>query len=767
MIAAMALALLTLAPDSIVTKDTSSLHVNIPRAMHAPVLDGRLDDAIWREAAQLTDFIQGEPLDQAPPAEKSIGYVAYDARYLYFAFRAFERNPKLIRATIFPREHGGDTDDRVTLIIDTFLDKRRAYEFKITPLGIQNDGIKIEGLPGDPSPDFVWYSTGRVDEQGWVVEAMIPWASLRFPNADPLSIGFNVVRVYGRSGEKDAWAPRKRGNPCEICEEGVLAGITGIDRHRTVDLLPFVSGSQLGARKFGFDSAAVNGAYYPYSPALSFATSRPITTVGGDVRFAPTSAIVFNGTFNPDFSQVEADDDQVRVNQRFTLFQTERRPFFLEAKDIFVNVRGDEESRTNLGDFFYSRAVVDPSAGARITSNRNGLTVGSLYVRDHSPSYFYYNGYETSGAVQLVDMPAQVAVARVRKDVLADSYFGAGFFGRQMSRAHNAVGTADFLLRRRGITLSGEGALTDDVAPRNSSLSSYLDGARRRGKYYRGRVLHSGSKLFYSATVSGADAGFRDELGRFPRVGIERYSGRIEVKQYPNSRLLQGTSQWINVSRTNRYGGGALDYTIDPGFTVRFQRRSYISFNGHVELVTLFGTPIRPDGAFVEFGSDPWQTFGIGGTVYFGQREIVDPANPRRGVGYFANVHLILRPVPQGSVELRGQRSMHRDDWSGPYLDDARIVHIKGSYQFSRELGLRLIGERSNQFNGISPNPFARHSVRNTGSALLSYELGPASFLYAGYSNTNQDLENPVVTTAGSLRTESLLFLKISYLFRL
>jgi Domain of unknown function (DUF5916) len=467
--------------DSTLLKSAESVRIAVPKVSQRPVLDGKLDDPMWAEAAKLTDFIEFEPNDMVRAREKSIAYVAYDSQYLFLGFRALESRPGQVRATVFPRERGGDGDDRVTFLLDTFLDKRRAFEFRSNPFGIQTDAIKVEGLEGDISPDFVWYSAGRTDEQGWTVEMMIPWASLRFPHEEPLSIGFNVVRVYGRRGAKDSWVARRHGNPCEICQEGALVGITGIDKHKTIDILPYVSGSQLGTRRFATDSALSGGQFFATRPPLGFDTGKPRGAIGGDVKYTLTSSAILNATLNPDFSQVESDDDLVRVNQRFTLFQSERRPFFLESRDAFEIPRSLDESRTNIGDLFYSRSIVDPAAGARLTGKQGRVTFGSLYVRDDQPGYFNYTGFESSGYRRLQSTSADIVVGRARADILADSYVGLTALGRSAGDARNGVGAVDVALRRGSITLKAEGGGSSDRAPLDSATASALDGKNRTG----------------------------------------------------------------------------------------------------------------------------------------------------------------------------------------------------------------------------------------------------------------------------------------------
>ncbi|MGI8498464.1 MAG: DUF5916 domain-containing protein [Gemmatimonadaceae bacterium] len=794
MLLTITLALRLTALDSVPPKTADSVRIPIPRTAHPPVLDGRLDDRIWKDAARLTGFVQYEPADQSAPAQASTGYVAYDANYFYFALHAREPSRGNVRATLFPRERGGESDDRVTILLDTFNDQRRAYEFRATPLGIQSDGVKVEGQQADNSVDFVWYSAGRVDEDGWSVEMMIPWASLRFPAGDTLAIGFNAVRVYGRTGERDAWAPRHRGNPCDICQEGVLTGITGVSARRTVDLLPYVAASQRGVRAFLDTTFGGNSASAP----RAFSLQSPEQSIGGDARFALTPAIVINATLHPDFSQVESDEEQVRVNQRFALSFQERRPFFLEGRDVFETGRDPGNGGSgggDLGELFYSRAIVDPTAGARLTAKQGGFSLGALYVRDDAPAYWWNDGYQSSSYETALDRQADVGVIRMRRDVLESSYIGIIGLGRRLGASTSAVGGADFSLRRGAVTLRGEVAHSADHAPLlitpdsvvttdsfgvsqtsyRQDSSTVLDGATRRGDYYRARLSRSGYRLNWNISAAGASPSFRDQLGRFQRVGIERYSGRLSLAQYPNGHLIQRVEQSVNVSRTNAYRGGALDWSAAPELSVQFQRQTFLNLSVHREHVSLPKTadgktenvPLDLGGAGVNVNTELSQLLSGGVNFFGGQREIYDPSNPRAGAGYFGGVRLTVRPTASVTMEVRGQRSLHWEHWGDTVVDDARIARLRASYQFSRAVGLRLIGEYSNQYNRLEPNPLSQHSVHVNASALVTYEMAPGSFLYAGYSDTRRDFDDPVVPGGGLLRTGSVLFAKLSYLWRL
>jgi hypothetical protein len=755
--------------DTVVAKSPAELRVALPRVTSRPVLDGSLDDAVWREAATLERFVQFEPRDGVPASRESVGYVAYDGEYFYFAFRAWDA-PDGVRATIFPRERGGDGDDRVELILDTFLDNRRAYRFGVTPHGIQEDAVKTEGGDADGSVDFVWRSAGRVLDDGWSVEVAIPFASLRFPRAGSIDVGVNVVRVFGRSGEQASWAPRRIGHPCDICQQGVLTGISGIERGRTVDFLPYVSASQFGARRYGEDSAFVDGAWHPTEPPLGFSVADPTAQIGADVRLSLSSALVLNATLNPDFSQVEADEEQIRTNRRFALFLDERRPFFLEGGDVFVPSEGEG---IGVGTVFYSRAIVDPSAGARLTGKQGPYTIGALWARDATPAYFHYDGYESGDVVAGIGEPAMVSVVRVRRDVLSDSYVGVTALGRDAGDSRSTLLGADVLLRRGAFTLSAEGGASDDRAPLRmveaeggAVPDDVLDGRRRTGAYYRASLVREGRALDVALSSTGATRDFRNQLGRFERVGAQGHSVEAELTQYVNNSWLRTVEEGIEARAVTVYGGELLDYVVEGSLQLELERRTFFSVGPHFERVTLEGVPLDMVAARLEGESSAWKRVDLGAFLFVGEREIYDFDDPRVGRGYIANASIEVRPTSRASVEGSARRSIHYERWGGALIADAKIFRLRGTYQFTRALGVRLILERSDQLD-TEGDPARPRDVEHGSSLLLTYELAPASFLYLGWNDANRDFESPIVERDRRLRTGSQLFLKMSYLVRL
>ena len=776
MLAAAAL-LALLQSDTVVTKTPDELRVPLPRVESRPVLDGSLDDAVWRDAARLEHLVQFEPRDQVPASRESIGYVAHDGENLYFAFRAWDA-PEDVRATIFPRERGGGGDDHVELVLDTFLDQRRAYQFRVTPHGIQWDAVKTEGSDNDESVDFVWRSAGRLLDDGWSVEVAIPFASLRFPRADTIAIGFNVIRTFGRTGERAAWAPRRIGHPCDICQQGVLAGIAGIDRGRTLDLLPYISASQYGARRYGEDSVLVDGTWHDTEPPLGYSVADPTAQVGADLRLSLTSALVLNATINPDFSQVEADEEQVRTNRRFALFLPERRPFFLEGGEIFRPAEGSGQS---VGTVFYSRSIVDPSAGARITGKQGRYTIGALWARDATPAYFHYDGYESGDVVAGIGRAATVGVARVRRDVLSDSYLGLTVLGRDAGDSRSTLLGGDVLLRAGAFSFSAEGGASDDRAPlrlveettivdgepvTNVRPDDALDGRRRTGSYYRASLTRQGRSLSWGLSSTGATADFRNQLGEFERVGVQAHSADLELTQYVNNDWLRWIEEEVEARTTTVYGGELLDYVVGSSVRLALQRQTDFSAGPHFERVTIAGVPLDMVGAMLEGESAAWKRVELRGFLYIGGREIVDFDDPRVGRGYSGNVGVIVRPTARTTLEGRAQRSIHYERWGGPLVADARILRLRGTWQFTRALGVRVLVEHSDQFDS-DDDVTDRRDIELGSSVLLSWELAPASFLYLGWNDASREFDEPVVTRSRRLRTGSQLFLKLSYLVRM
>ncbi|HEX3231580.1 MAG TPA: carbohydrate binding family 9 domain-containing protein, partial [Pyrinomonadaceae bacterium] len=222
--------------------------VRMPKFERPPVIDGKLDDEIWKSAAVLKDFYQTQPGDNIAPTQPTEVFLGYDAKFLYVAFHCFDE-PDKVRATI-PKRDNIWNDDYVGILFDTFNDGRKAYEFDFNPFGVQADGIWTDGQGEDFNPDIVMESKGVLTGDGWTVEVAIPFKSLRYvAGKDKLWGAHFWRRIKRTNNELSMWMPMNRDNSSWLAQEGHLSGLEGISTERTLELIPSLTVSETATRK--------------------------------------------------------------------------------------------------------------------------------------------------------------------------------------------------------------------------------------------------------------------------------------------------------------------------------------------------------------------------------------------------------------------------------------------------------------------------------------------------------------------------------------
>jgi len=386
--------------------------VTLPRLEAEAIVDGRLDEPAWAQAAVLGDFRQYQPVDGRPAEERTEVRVWYAPDAIWFGIVAHDRQPGSVRATNADRDNIG-SDDNVTIYLDTFDDRRRAFFFGVNPLGVQDDGVRSEGgfTPGsltggniDRSPDYIYQSKGRLTDSGYVVEVRIPFKSLRYPGGDAMRWGVNVVRVTQRTGYTDTWTDVRRANASFLAQAGAVTGLRDLRRGLVSEIQPFVTASANGSRDPGgsFDREAID------------------PSAGVNVRFGLTN-LALDGTINPDFSQIEADEGVVTVNERFALFFNERRPFFLEGIELF----------STPNRLVYTRRIVDPIAGAKLTGKFGRFGIAHLTAGDDASTP------GGSGSDALFN------ITRIRTDLGTNSLAGLTYTDRIQGDAYNRVIAGD------------------------------------------------------------------------------------------------------------------------------------------------------------------------------------------------------------------------------------------------------------------------------------------------------------------------------------
>src|ERR671921_857622 len=416
---ALVLALCSCITDPPTTYDgrAGKLSVRAPRLEVEPQIDGKLDEAVWGEAAVLTGFSQFSPADGVPAADSTEVLVWYSPTAILFGIRAFEAHGS-VHATLADRDRIA-SDDHIQILLSTFNDGRQATVFAVNPFGVQSDGALVEtgstsgnGFnnavvkreTADLRPDFVFESKGRLTDYGYEVEVRIPFKSLRFQPAQEQRWGINVTRQVQHSGAEDSWAPAKRANASFLGQSGHLVGLTELRRGLVLEFNPSVTSKTTGAP--GADGWRYDGG----SPEL-----------GGSLRWGVTNNLNLNATANPDFSQVESDAGQFLFDPRNELFFSEKRPFFLDGIEQF----------TTPNQLIYTRRIVQPVAAAKLTGKGFGTDIALLSAVDDP-------GVSPNGD----DHPVY-NLLRLQRDVGAKSRLGLVYTDRIVGRDFNRLGGVD------------------------------------------------------------------------------------------------------------------------------------------------------------------------------------------------------------------------------------------------------------------------------------------------------------------------------------
>lgn len=302
----------------------------------APIIDGKINEPVWNLVAWSTDFIENQPDENTSPTFQTAFKIIYDAKYLYVAVRAFDANPDKIERRLSRRD--GFAGDRVSVVIDSYHDKRTAFLFTTTASGVKGDEIATDnGNNIDDSWNPIWYTKTTIDDKGWLAEMKIPLSQLRFGKAKEQVWGLNVVRQLFRKDEMSLWQRVPKDAAGFVSESGELRGLIDLKPQKQLEIQPF---TLLEYKSF------------PKEAGNPFRDGKDFNLNGGlDAKIGITNDLTLDLTVNPDFGQVEADPSAITLDG-FEIFFREQRPFFVENKNIF-----DFNFADNQDNLFFSRRI--------------------------------------------------------------------------------------------------------------------------------------------------------------------------------------------------------------------------------------------------------------------------------------------------------------------------------------------------------------------------------------------------------------------------
>ena len=303
------------------------------------VLDGKLNEEIWQQAPAIVDFLQRDPDEGRAPTHRTEARIAYDEAALYVAVRAFDSEADKI-VGILTRRDQRSPSDWIRIVVDSYFDRRSAYEFGVNPVGVKTDRYYFNDGQSDDSWDAVWDVEVEKDAEGWRAEFRIPFSQLRFNNTSGGPVGFSILREVGRLAETSTWPLLSRNANGFVSQFGELRGLKMSGAPKRFELMPYSLGK--------VDTRQVD-----VSDPLSHSPD-PGGSLGLDLKYAVTPGLTLTATANPDFGQVEADPAVVNLDA-FETFFPERRPFFVEGSGTFrFNMDCNDGNCTGM---FYSRRI--------------------------------------------------------------------------------------------------------------------------------------------------------------------------------------------------------------------------------------------------------------------------------------------------------------------------------------------------------------------------------------------------------------------------
>jgi hypothetical protein len=710
-----------------VVEGKGSPTAEIPRLETSIQIDGKLDEPAWSQATRLTGFWQYQPVDGRPAEEKTEVLAWYAPDAIHFGVIAHDRNPGAIRSTVADRDNI-DNDDYVVLDLDTFHDRRRAFFFAVNPLGVQADGVRSEGagqasslIPGsiDKNPDFTWDSKGRITDRGYEIEIRIPFKSLRYPGSGLQTWGFNVTRVVQRTGYTDTWTDVRRANASFLGQEGAIGGLHDMKHGVTVEAQPFVTATANGSRdnlSGNFDREDVN------------------PDAGLNLRLG-FSNYALDATVNPDFSQVESDEGQVTVNERFALFFPEKRPFFLEGIELF----GSPQT------LVYTRRIVDPKAGAKLTGKFGHLGVAHLTAVD-----------------QTDDGDAWFNITRLRRDLGRNSIAGLTFTNRDQSGNHNRVLAGDFRYVWNLYYAQfqyGRSWTSDALGHRSAPIwqAEYDRTGRSWGFNYLLNGIGSGFDAkagFVNRLRSGVVYGHA--FNRFTIYGargallenLTVFGGPERTWLYDRFGFKPGLegAEWGEATFQLR-GGWELSGRLERSF-VNFQDSSFAGYT----IGSAAGPAYRPSDDFSGFLwqtkviTPTWQKLSAEVSYRRGRAAIFQEG--ATGRGWLLESEVGLRPTSTVRVAATGTVfRLYRLD--GSEFARSTIPRLKLEYQPNRSLFFRAIGEVRSERRAALADPTTGESLFVGGQPqlateynglrldlLASFEPTPGTVAFLGYGSS-------------------------------
>jgi hypothetical protein len=722
----------------------------IKRATGPITIDGNLSDAGWKDAYRVDKWYETNATDNTEPQVKNTAWLTYDDRFFYAAFHFVDPHPEQIRSPYSDRDNIPSSTDYGGVILDTRNDGKTAILFLSNARGIQYDSVSDDTSGNeDSSPDFFWESAAKITKEGWDLELRIPFSSLRYKKADPQTWGILLYRNYPRDRRYQFFANKlPKGGNCFICNEDKVTGLTGLPAGGHIVAAPYMTVKEQGTpRDSTLGNRLVN------APAKADA--------GLDVKWTPNADNAVDATLNPDFSQVESDVAAISTNQRFAIFYSEKRPFFLEGIELFsMPIQA-----------VYTRTITSPRFGLRSTGKFGDNDYTALVAQDRGGGLTIIPGVNGSNFADQ-DFSSTVAIARIRHNFGLSYISLLGTIRESEGGAHNRVLGPDFQWRVNDKdTVTGQLLFSNTKTPDRPDLATEWTGQTLTGHAADVWWSHSTRHIDWYTEAKDFSPGFRADNGFVPQVGFRENYFEGGYTMRPTTGFANRIRLFLNGDYQSATDGDRLfaDRSAGVGFDGKYASSTRLRFSingvrsGNQVLIRhqlLYATQFTPSRIF--------QNISLNGSA--GQD--VDFSNTRLGRGASAQLSGIVRPSDH--IELRLDQSLSwlnvnplpgQTEVGRARLFTAQVERLRATYVFDAKMYVRGIVQnvRTNSNQQLFLDAIDQHSGNVTSSLLFAYKVNWQTVLFVGIGDEH-DID---VADNNKLRPASRqLFMKVSYAFQ-
>ncbi len=685
----------------------------------APVLDGSLDDEVWQNSPTVTGFKTFVPDFSGDMPFKTVAYVAHDEENLYFAIKCFD-DPNEVKTSIAQRDRIGD-DDWVCINLDSFNGGQSLYGLYVNPSGIQMDTRFAAGNE-DIGLDLIWYSAGKIVEDGYIVEARIPFKSIRYAAHDgEVEMGVIFERKISRFSIQGTYPALDPEQGFAFLTQMMPMHYSGVKKSTLVEILPAVT--------YATNKNHVNGEYENtdnFEPSIN-------------AKIGLTSELVLDATVNPDFSQVESDVPQVEVNQRFPVNFPERRPFFLEGNENF-NFAGNSLFAP-IRQVVNTRTIVSPRAATKLTGKIGDKNIlSAIYAADRAD--------ETLSDFA-EDKTADVGIVRYMRSLTQDSYVGFVGTGRWRNGTYNTLYGFDGQYRfNKANMISGHffNTLTKDTPE-----SSVENKGAMAVKFQR-------NTRNFNSTITFTDIAedFRSDVGYITRTGVWRTTASMTPKIFPKQGLVKRIDPTIYGALTKDKPSGKFEHVLYTSLSFTLPRNTRLSIDNDFSTEIYQGQTFDDGGLSLNASSQISKRFFFRSSYRWDKGIYFQDAEQ----GYGRRVSNFINWQMSDKVNVQVNHnfvSLFSEETDAKYFD-LHIVRGRLVYQVNQYLFFRAIS----QYNSLS-------KVWSS-NFLASFTYIPGTVVHFGYGNVFERVRwdgTEYVPHDNYLRTSSGFFFKASYLWRL